>query len=187
MIDAAKDLEAIGLDYISLSDGAGYEEGGHLIADIDRSKHYPEHGQAFKKALKIPVIVTSQHDPVKIDSNIADGKYDIQAMGRQLFIDPEYPNKLKAGKVKEIVRCKRCNNCLMRCLAGLTPACPDNPNFGREYAMDEYKIGPWQAHEHIFPEGMIRVPMPALDRPWWKKEITNIQENWRPLQGRTPR
>ena len=118
MIDVAKDLEAIGLDYISLSDGAGYEEGGHLITDMDRSKHIPEHGEAFKKALKIPVIVSSQHDPVKIDKNIADGKYDIQAMGRQLFCDPEYVNKLAAGKAKDIVRCTRCNTCLMRFLAG---------------------------------------------------------------------
>jgi 2,4-dienoyl-CoA reductase-like NADH-dependent reductase (Old Yellow Enzyme family) len=187
MIDLAKDLEAIGLDYISLSDGAGYEEGGHLIADIDRSRHYPEHGEAFKKALKIPVIVTSQHDPVKIDKNIADGRYDIQAMGRQLFIDPEYVNKLAAGKVKDIVRCKRCNMCLMRCLAGLTPGCPDNPNFGREYAMDEYKIGPRQAHESLIPIGMMTAPMPALDRPWWKKEISLIDNSWRPAQGRTPR
>ena len=50
MIDVAKDLEAAGVDYISLSDGSGYEEGGHLITDIDRSKHIPEHGEAFNTA-----------------------------------------------------------------------------------------------------------------------------------------
>jgi 2,4-dienoyl-CoA reductase-like NADH-dependent reductase (Old Yellow Enzyme family) len=187
MIDLAKDLEAVGIDYISLSDGAGYEEGGHLITDIDRSKHIPEHGAVFKKALKVPVIVASQHDPVKIEQNIADGKYDIQAMGRQLFCDPEYANKLAAGKAKEIVRCTRCNTCLMRCLSGMTPACPNNPNLGREYTMDEYKIGPWQKHESLLPEGMIRSPMPALDRPWWKRELGMIENNWRPLQGRTTR
>jgi 2,4-dienoyl-CoA reductase-like NADH-dependent reductase (Old Yellow Enzyme family) len=187
MIDVAKDLEAAGVDYISLSDGAGYEEGGHLITDMDRSKHIPEHGHAFKKALKIPVIVASQHDPVKVDKNIEEGKYDIQALGRQLFCDPEYANKLAAGKHKDIVRCTRCNTCLMRCLAGLTPACPNNPNLGREYTMDEYRIGPWKKGEPLVPEGMLRVPMPALDRPWWKKELTFIEKNWRPLQGRTPR
>jgi 2,4-dienoyl-CoA reductase-like NADH-dependent reductase (Old Yellow Enzyme family) len=186
MIDLAKDLEATGIDYISLSDGAGYEEGGHLITDMDRSKHIPEHGHAFKKALKIPVIVASQHDPVKIDQNIAEGKYDIQALGRQLFIDPEYVNKLAAGKAKEIVRCKRCNTCLMRCLAGLTPACPDNPNLGREFTMDEYKLGVWN-NQPLIPEGMMRVPMPALERPWWKRELGYIEKSWRPLQGRTPR
>jgi len=187
MIDVAKDLEAAGVDYISLSDGAGYEEGGHLITDMDRSKHIPEHGQAFKAALKIPVIVASQHDPVKIDKNIEEGKYDIQALGRQLFCDPEYANKLAAGKHKDIVRCTRCNTCLMRCLAGLTAACPNNPNLGREYTMDEYRIGPCKKGEPLVPEGMLRVPMPALDRPWWKKELTFMEKNWRPLQGRTPR
>ncbi len=187
MIDVAKDLEAIGLDYISLSDGAGYEESGHLITDMDRSRHIPEHGEAFKKALKIPVIVASQHDPVKIEKNIADGKYDLQAMGRQLYCDPEYVNKLNAGKAKEIVRCSRCNTCVMRFLAALTPACTQNPNLGREYAMDEYKIGPWQKHEALIPEGVMRAPMPSLDRPWWKKELGYIQKSWRSLQGRTQR
>ncbi len=175
------------MDYISLSDGAGYEEGGHLITDMDRSKHIPEHGEAFKKALKIPVIVASQHDPVKIDKNIADGKYDIQALGRQLFCDPEYVNKLAAGRPKDIVRCTRCNTCLMRCLAGLTPACPNNPNLGREFTMDEYRIGPWKKEESLLPEGMLRVPMPALERPWWKNEIPIVETTWRKLQGRTPR
>ncbi|HVN72939.1 MAG TPA: NADH:flavin oxidoreductase [Desulfomonilia bacterium] len=187
MIDLAKDLEAAGMDYISLSDGAGYEEGGHLITDMDRSRHIPEHGEAFKKALKVPVIVASQHDPVKIEQNIAEGKYDIQALGRQLFCDPEYVNKLASGKAKEIVRCTRCNTCLMRCLSGISPACPNNPALGREYTMDEYKMGLWQKHESLLPEGMIRKPMPALDRPWWKKEIGLIETNWRPLQGRTKR
>ncbi|MBU1172248.1 MAG: NADH:flavin oxidoreductase [Proteobacteria bacterium] len=187
MIDLALDLQSRGADYISLSDGAGYEEGGHLVTDMDRSKHFPEHGEAFKKALKIPVIITSQHDPVKINANIAVGKYDIQAMGRQLFTDPEYVNKLMQGREKEIVRCKRCNTCLMRCLAGLVPACPDNPNLGREYVMDEYKIGPWKKEESILPEGLIRAPMPALERPWWKRELDIIENCWRPLRGRTVR
>jgi len=187
MIDLAKDLEARGADYISLSDGAGYEEGGHLITDMDRSKHIPEHGHAFKKALQIPVIVSSQHNPVKIEENIATGKYDIQAMGRQLFIDPEFPNKLIQGREKDIIRCTRCNTCLMRCLSGLVPACPNNPNLGREYTMDEYKIGPWQKHESILPEAMIRAGMPALERPWWKAEVDMLEKCWRPLRGRTKR
>jgi hypothetical protein len=75
----------------------------------------------------------------------------------------------------------------MRCLAGITPACPNNHNLGREYTMDEYKIGPWQKHESILPEGMMRVPMPSLDRPWWKNELGYIEKSWRLLQGRTPR
>jgi 2,4-dienoyl-CoA reductase-like NADH-dependent reductase (Old Yellow Enzyme family) len=187
MIDVARDLEARGIDYLSLSDGAGYEESGHLITDMDRAKHLPEHGEAFKKALSIPVVVASQHDPVKADKNIADGKYDINALGRQLFADPEYPNKVMDGREKDIIRCKRCNTCLVRCLAGLVPACPENPWLGREYVLDEYKIGSWQPHESLLPEGLVRANMPALDRPWWKREIEVMEKSWRPLQGRTKR
>ncbi|MCP4754157.1 MAG: NADH:flavin oxidoreductase [Proteobacteria bacterium] len=187
MIDVAQDLEARGLDYISLSDGAGYEEAGHLITDMDRAKHLPEHGEAFRKALNIPVMIASQHDPVKSDKNIGDGRYDMQALGRQLFRDPEYANKLMAGKPKDIQRCKRCNTCLMRCNMGLTPACPDNPMLGREYTQDEYKIGPWKEGESLIPEGLMREFVPALDRPWWKKEIPVLEKSWRPLRGRTKR
>ncbi|MEW6262390.1 MAG: NADH:flavin oxidoreductase [Thermodesulfobacteriota bacterium] len=187
MIDVALDLEARGVDYISLSDGAGYEEGGHLITDKDRAEHLPEHGAAFKKALKIPVIVSSQHDPYKAEEDMAAGRFDIQALGRQSFTDPEYPNKLAAGKPNEIVRCVRCNTCLARCLAGLVPACPRNKNLGREYALDEYRIGPWQKHEHLLPEALTRAAAPALDRPWWKKEIEPLEKSWRPLAGRTKR
>ncbi len=187
MIDVAKDLEARGVDYISLSDGAGYEESGHLITDRDRAEHLPDHGRAFKKALEIPVIVASQHDPVKADRDIRAGKYDIQALGRQSFCDPEYPNKLAGGKADEIVRCVRCNTCLLRCLAGLSPACPQNKNLGREFVMDEYRIGSWQKHEDLLPKGLTRASMPALDRPWWKRELGRIEKCWRPLRGRTPR
>ena len=184
MIDLAKDLEARGADFISLSDGAGYEESGHLITDMAKSKHIPEHGAAFKKALKIPVFVASQHDPNKIEANIAAGKYDIQALGRQLFCDPEYVNKLADGREKEIALCERCNTCLMRTLIGITPACPHNKKLGREYMFDEYKLGEWADHEHLIHEGLLRAPMPSLNTPWWKKEMDFMEHPWRKPQGR---
>ncbi len=187
MIDLAQDLEARGADYISLSDGGGYEEGGHLVIDEDRAEHAPDAGRDFKKALKIPVIVASQHDPFKAERDMAAGKFDISALGRQLFIDPEYPNKLAAGRPQEIVRCKRCNICLSRCMMGCGPRCPHNPILGREYAFDEYKIGPRQKHESIMPKGAILAPMPALDRPWWKKELPMLEKCWRPFRGPGPR
>ena len=184
MIDLAKDLEARGADFISLSDGAGYEESGHLITDMAKSKHIPEHGTAFKKALNIPVFVASQHDPKKVEANLAAGKYDIQALGRQLFCDPEYVNKLAEGRAKDILRCERCNTCLMRTLIGITPACPHNKKLGREYMFDEYKLGEWAEHEHLIPEGLLRAPMPSLNTPWWKKELDLIEKPWRRPQGR---
>mgnify|MGYP005909076725 CR=1 FL=1 len=38
------------------------------------------------------------------------------AMSRQLLADPEWPNKVASGQIKEIHRCVRCNK---KCLGGL--------------------------------------------------------------------
>ena len=79
---------------------------GHLITDADRGEHLPEVSVLFKKALKVPVIVASQHDPVKSDKNIQPASSTSQHFGRQLFIDPEYPNKIMEGRANDIKRCK---------------------------------------------------------------------------------
>ena len=91
------------------------------------------------------------------------------------------------GRIGDIKRCTRCNTCLVRCLSGLPPACPFNPNLGREYALDEYRIGPRQKHEAIMPKAVTNAPMPALERPWWKREIPLHGESyWRKFRGPGP-
>jgi 2,4-dienoyl-CoA reductase-like NADH-dependent reductase (Old Yellow Enzyme family) len=183
MIDVGKDLEERGIDYLSLSDGGGYEEGGHLVPDKDRAKHIPEHGRDFKKAIKIPVMVASQHDPVKADKDIGEGMFDISALGRQLFIDPEYPNKIAENRPDDINRCRYCHTCLGLSLAGAGIVCPYNPELGREYGNPEYMIGPRPEQEIIIPRGMLTGDMPALDRPWWKPEFPYIEKAWRKFRG----
>ena len=186
MIDLALDLEARGVDCVSLSDGSGYEESSHLIPTAENAEHIPDSAHDFKKALKIPVIVASQHDPVKANDDIGAGKFDLSALGRQFMVDPGYPNKVTEGRSDEIVRCTRCNLCMTRCLTGLSPGCPFNPWLGREYGDDQLRIGPRQKHEALLPPGMTRLPVPALDRPWWKKEIPLLENFWRPFRGPGP-
>jgi 2,4-dienoyl-CoA reductase-like NADH-dependent reductase (Old Yellow Enzyme family) len=183
MVDVAKDLEARGADFISLSDGGGYEETGHLVGRAEVAEHIADSAADFKKALKIPVIVASQHDPVKADADIGAGKFDVSALGRQLFIDPEYANKVREGRENEIIRCKRCNICLMRCLSGITPECPHNPWLGREYADPSYGFGARQKHESILMKGIMNAPLPSLDKPWWKKAVPLLEKNWRGFRG----
>ena len=188
MIDAAKDLEARGVDCIHLSDGGGLEECGHQIPDADRAAHIPEHGSDFKKALGIPIIVASQHDPEKADKDIGAGAFDISALGRQLLCDPEYPNKLASGNPGDITRCNRCNICLLRGMAGMYLACPLNPNLGREYLLEEYKIGPWKTGEQLIPKSLQHARMPSLyNNSWWRNEIEYVEKCWRPFRGPGPR
>lgn len=188
MVDVARDLEARGADYIHLSDGGGLEESGHQIPDADRAEHMAEHGITFKKELEIPVMAISQHDPVKADRDIANGAYDISALGRQLLCDPEYPNKLMRGRAKEIVRCTRCDICMLRGLAGMYIACPFNPKLGREYLLDEYKMGEWKRSEGLFPKSWDTARMPPLEnKPWWREDIPLPEKAWRPFRGPGPR
>jgi 2,4-dienoyl-CoA reductase-like NADH-dependent reductase (Old Yellow Enzyme family) len=184
MIEVAQDLEVRGIDYINLSDGGGYPEEGHLSPDEERVKHWPDAAADFKRALKIPVICASIHDPVLAESVLAEGKADIIGLGRQLFCDPEWPNKVAENRPQDIVRCKRDYICVMRCLALITPACPYNPNLGREWAMDEYKIGPRRKDEPIFPRGL--AGLPVLDKPWWKKEVPLPEKSPIPFRGPGP-
>ena len=153
-------------------------QGGNVSQAADASLVY----------LIIPVMVMSQHDPVKADKDIAAGKFDISAIGRPLLCDPEYPNKVIDGRPDRIVKCIRCNTCMIRGLAGMPIACPLNPKLGREYLLDEYKMGPWKKEENIIPKSWETARMrPLYKKPWWKDEIDYPENNWRPFRGPGPR
>jgi 2,4-dienoyl-CoA reductase-like NADH-dependent reductase (Old Yellow Enzyme family) len=52
MIDVALDLQALGLDYISLSDGGGYEDAGHLVPEANRA--FPRPSGRVQKGFEDP-------------------------------------------------------------------------------------------------------------------------------------
>ena len=51
-----------------------------------------------------------------LEQQLASGRITCAAMSRQLLADPEWPNKVASGQIKEIHRCVRCNK---KCLGGL--------------------------------------------------------------------
>jgi len=53
-----------------------------------------EDAKKFKSAVKIPILVSSVHDPVMADKAIADGMCDMILQGRPLVADPEWANKV---------------------------------------------------------------------------------------------
>ena len=53
-------------------------------------------------------------------------------LARQLLADPEYPNKVKEGRVSEVVWCDRNNVCLRRLLMNMPVRCHRNPRMGQE-------------------------------------------------------
>lgn len=56
------------------------------------------------------------NQPDFVEQQLASGRITCAAMSRQLLADPEWPNKVACGQIKEIHRCVRCNK---KCLGGL--------------------------------------------------------------------
>ena len=59
---------------------------------------------------------TILNQPDFVEQQLASGRITCAAMSRQLLADPEWPNKVASGQIKEIHRCVRCNK---KCLGGL--------------------------------------------------------------------
>jgi 2,4-dienoyl-CoA reductase-like NADH-dependent reductase (Old Yellow Enzyme family)/thioredoxin reductase len=71
--------------------------------------------ESVKKVVNIPVIAVGRlKDPFFAEKVVGEGKADFIALGRSLLADPELPNKVKDGRLNEIVRCLTCNNCTER-------------------------------------------------------------------------
>ena len=52
--------------------------------------------------------------PPLAEQVVTEGKADLIAIGRALLADPAFPNKVKEGRLENIVQCLCCNNCTER-------------------------------------------------------------------------
>lgn len=126
------------LDMISISCGGIY----HPTAVQRMSPHiWLERGvnvyiaEAIKKAVSIPVsTVGGLADPEMLEDIIASGKADLVNLGRGLIADHDLPNKARAGKDDEILRCLRCYSCQNGLFGepGRRIHCAINPTVGLE-------------------------------------------------------
>lgn len=132
-------VEDAGVDAVHVSTGV-YGSMQYIVPPPDVSPGFilPDAGE-IKKAVSIPVIGVGRiNDPVLAKQAIQTGQADLLAWGRQSLADPDLPNKVAAGRLKEIQPCIACNQgCIgyifdpnkMKC------SCLVNPFCGREYKM----------------------------------------------------
>ena len=130
-LQLAQRLESEGVDYLSLFMGS-YEV--MEIAASQRDNLFEDHGyaQAFKAAVKIPIMVPGMHDPRNAARAVAAGHVDFAVVTRPLLADPEWANKARRGEVESITPCDRSNFCVTRLLGGLPVRCHRNPRMGWE-------------------------------------------------------
>jgi 2-enoate reductase len=90
-----------------------------------------------KRVVDIPVLVAGRLDlPDQAEDVIASGKADMISLGRALLADPEWPNKVRTGRVEDIRPCIACHRCLQRHIIGKPLSCAVNPVSGREKLFD---------------------------------------------------
>jgi 2,4-dienoyl-CoA reductase-like NADH-dependent reductase (Old Yellow Enzyme family)/thioredoxin reductase len=139
-IEIAKRLEQAGVNALSISSGM-YESGLTSIESIS----YPEGwrvylAEAVKKAVNIPVITGGViRSPEYAETVLREEKADFVFIGRGLLADPDWPNKARAGRVKDIRPCVSCNTCINRDFMGLRVRCAVNPYTGREAQFKPHK------------------------------------------------
>lgn len=107
----AIELEKAGVDVMDVSIG---NVSGRNASPSKKAKPatYVYLAEAIKQNIKIPVIAVGRiHTPDLAEKILAEGKADLIALGRQLIIDPYWPQKVEQGNTKEIVPCESCNTC----------------------------------------------------------------------------
>jgi len=134
----AKMAVAAGIDCVDLSDGSN-EAQKWMTPPRDHVHILEEQGKKLKAAVgpNIPIISQSIHNPYLAEQAVANGDTDIIALGRQLLADSQWANKVKEGRIKDIVRCNRDNFCYVCMYREIGTRCSRNPLLGKERFIPE--------------------------------------------------
>lgn len=135
-LEIARRLEKAGVDALHVSGGC-YEVWHRAIPCIYEKPGSQVHlAEVVKKQVKIPIITDGKLGHLEIaEKVIEEEKADFIALGRPLLADPEWPRKVKEGRLDDIIPCIGDGD---GCLGGVKYlSCTVNPATGmeREYAL----------------------------------------------------
>ncbi len=102
-----------GLDALDVSSGISGVVSP--IPNIDPPSYRAHLAELVKKTVHVPIVAVGRlGDPFFAEKVLGEGKADFIALGRPLLADPQLPNKIREGRLDEIVKCINCNNCTER-------------------------------------------------------------------------
>ena len=137
--------------------------GNELTLNEVRSAYYTPRGytlpynEALKKAVpEIAVIANCKMgSPSMADKSVADGQTDFVALGRPLWVDPEWMVKAARGENDQIIQCVGCLNCYAETahneMNPIQRACTVNPCNLRED--DFYNLQPADEVKNVLVVG----------------------------------
>ena len=148
----AERLEKAGVDALHVSGGC-YEIWHRTIPFMyEPQACWIYLSEAVKKVVNIPVIADGKLGcPQVAERALQEQKTDFVGLGRPLIADPEWANKVKAGKLDDIRPCIGDNEgCLGRAFEGKYLSCTVNPAAGMER---EYALTPAAKCKHVLVVG----------------------------------
>jgi len=150
-LEIAKMLEAAGVHALHLDKGC-YDCWYNAITTVYQpDAHQIELAAAVKQVVNIPVIAQGKlQNPTVAEQVLAEGKTDFVGLGHQMIADPHWTNKVKAGKIQQIIPCIGCNQCLKYHFDGKFGNCSVNPMTCYE---DIYKIVPTDCSKNLLVVG----------------------------------
>lgn len=127
-------LEEAGVDYINVSAGCSFNTDGLMPTMHTEPGWLNNSVEEIKKIANVPVIASSRYTDMRIaDQAIQEGKADLVAFGRASIVDPEAPNKAKAGEFEDIRTCLGClKGCMLQIFMQKQGGCVLNPRTGNE-------------------------------------------------------
>lgn len=136
-VEFAKQLDGY-CDLIHVSAGSHEEDS---VFTITHPSMFLQEGCNGRFAAAVSAAVTKSKvvtvggfsEPSLMEDYVASGKADFVAMARQLIADPDYPNKIRAGREDEVLKCMRCLSCFSSVQNYGKFHCAINPKAGREY------------------------------------------------------
>lgn len=132
----APEIIAAGADAIHASIGTHGSPGSVTTASPEYAPGFNAwRAAALKKAVSVPIIAVGRYThPLKAEEDIAQGKADLVAFGRQHLADARFLAKAIKGREEEIRECIACNSgCIERVgFEAKSIRCAINPQTGQE-------------------------------------------------------
>lgn len=154
-MEIVKRLVATGkIDFVNATAGT-YASHADQIPPGDYPENWlVERGARLRAAIRsvrdIPLFIVGHiAQPETAERIVAEDQADMVAMTRSQIADPEFAEKLRAGRKDEVIRCIRCNQgCIGRVMQANAMSCVVNPAAGREQLFGAHTWSPVVVPKH---------------------------------------
>ena len=152
----ARLFEQAGADLLNVSFGTA-ESGTVINSNYTKPGFNAAHAQRIRAAVDVPVCVVGRvNDPAVAERILLEGDADLVGLGRQSLADPELANKVREGRLSELLCC---TGCMQRCIGMPTcgpedtgVSCMINPFSGKE-ALAEWQVRPVEEPKRVVVVG----------------------------------